>query len=68
MANRRRYTTYQDVKDAIREYYGSHYKPDGAFGKISNHKDIGTVQKYLNNIDTLDIYTKMTDHSVINII
>ena len=44
-ANRHRYTTWKEVKDAIREYYGDHYKPDRASNEISNLKQIGTVQK-----------------------
>ena len=56
------------MKDAIREYYGEYYKPDRAFNKLSDHKETGTVQKYLNDINRLHVYTKMTDHHLINII
>ena len=62
------YTTWEEVKDAIREYCGNHYKPDGAFKQISDLKQTGSVQKYLNKIDGLNVYAKMTDHHLINII
>ena len=44
-ANRHRYTTWKEVKDAIREYYGNYYKPERAFKKISDLKLTNTVQK-----------------------
>ena len=42
--------------------------PDRAFNEISDLKQTGTVQKYLNDIDRLNVYAKMTDHHLINII
>ena len=62
------FNTWEEVKEAIREYYGDHYKPDRAFNEISDLKETGTVQKYLNNIDRLNVYAKMTDSHLINII
>ena len=53
---------------AIREYHGNHYKPDRAFNEISDLKQMSTVQKYLNHIDRLNVYAKMTDHHLLNII
>ena len=53
---------------AIREYYGDHYKPDRAVNEISDLKQTGTVQKYLNYIDRLNVCAKMTDHHLINIV
>ena len=66
--NRHRYVTCEEVKDAIRDYYGDHYKPDRAFNKIRDLKQTGIVQKYLNYIDGLNVSAKMTDHYLINII
>ena len=37
-ANKHRYTTWKQVKDAIREYYSDHCKPDEAFNEISDLK------------------------------
>ena len=67
-ANRYSYTTWEEVKDAIREYNRDHYEPGRAFQEICDLKQTGTVQKYLNDIDRLNVYAKMTDHHLINII
>ena len=67
-SDQHRFYAWGEVKDAIREYYGNHYKPDRAFNEISDLKETGTVQKYLNDIDRLNVYAKMTDHHLINII
>ena len=68
IANRYRHTTREAVKDAIRKYYGAYYKPDMAFNDISDLKQTDNVQKYLNNIDRFNVYVKMTNHHLINII
>ena len=44
IANRYMYTTWEEVKNAIREYYEDHYKPDRAFNEIRDLKQTGTVQ------------------------
>ena len=67
-SNKQRFNAWREVTAAIREYYGDHYKPDRAFNKISDLKQTGTVQKYLNDIDRLNVCAKMTDHHLINII
>ena len=67
-ANRHGYTTWEEVKDVIREYYGNHYKPDWDFDEFRDLKQTGTVQKYLNDIDRLNVYARMTDHHVSMII
>ena len=66
--NNHRFNACKEVKDAIREYYGDHYKLDRALNEISDLKQTGTVQKYLNDMDRLKVYAKMTDHHLINII
>ena len=67
-SNKHRFNAWEEVKEAIREYCGNHYKPGRAFNEISDLKQTGTVQKYLNDIDRLNDYAKMTDHHLINII
>ena len=67
-SNKHRFIAWREVTAAIREYYGDHYKPDRAFNEISDLKETGTVQKYLNDIYRLNVYAKMTDHHHINII
>ena len=67
-SDQHRFYAWGEVKDAIREYYGNHYKPDRAFNEISDLLETGTVQKYLNDINRLNVYAKMTDHHLINII
>ena len=67
-SNKNRFNAWREVTAAMREYYGDHYKPNRAFNKISDLKQTGTVQKYLNDIDRLKVYAKMTDHHLINII
>ena len=67
-ANRDRYTAWEEVKDTIRQYYGDHYQPERAFNDISYLKQTGMVRKYINNINRLTAYAKMTDHHLINII
>ena len=67
-SNKHRFNAWREVADAIKEYYGDHYKPDRAFNKINDLKQTGTVQKYLNDIDRLNVYAKITDHHHINII
>ena len=67
-SNKHRFNAWREVTAAIREYYSDHYKLDRAFNKISDLKQTGTVWKYLNDIDRLNVYAKMTDHHLINII
>ena len=67
-ANRHRSTVWEKVNNIIREDYDDHYKPNRVLNKISDVKQTGTVQKYLNDIDRLNIYIKMTDHYLLNII
>ena len=67
-SNKDRFYAWEEVKDAIREYYSDHYKLDRAFNKICDLKQEGTVQKYLNDINRLNVYAKMTDDHLINII
>ena len=67
-SNKHRFNAWEEVKEAIRKYYGDHYKPDRAFNKISDLKQTGNVQKYLNDIDRLNVSAKMSDHHFINII
>ena len=67
-SNKHSFNAWREVTNDIREYYGDLCTPDRAFNEISNVKETGTVQKYLNDIDRLNIYTKMTDHHLINII
>ena len=54
-SNKHRFNAWEELKDAIREYYGDHYKLNRAFNEISNLKQTGTVQKYLNHIDRLNV-------------
>ena len=67
-SNKYRFNAWRVVTAASWEYYSDHYKPDRAFNEISDLKQTGTGQKYLNNIDRLDVYAKMTDHYLISII
>ena len=67
-SNKHRFNPLEEVKEAIRQYYGNHYKLDRAFTKIRNLKQTDTVQKYLNYIDRLNVYAKMTDYHLLNII
>ena len=67
-SNTHRFNAWEEVKDAIRKYYGNHYKPDKAFNEINDLKQTSTVQKYLNDIDRLNVYTKMANHHLINLI
>ena len=50
-SNKHRFNALREVTTAIREYYGDHYKPDRSFHEISDLKQTGGVQKYLNDID-----------------
>ena len=59
-ANKYRYATCKQVKNAIREYYSDDCTPDWAFSEISDLWQIGTVQKLLNNINRLNVYAKIT--------
>ena len=67
-SNKHKFNGWEEVKDAIREYNGNHYKPDRAFNEISDLKQTGTVQKYLYDIDRLNVYAKMSNYHLINII
>ena len=67
-SNKHKFNTWREVMTAIREYYGDHYKPDRAFNQISDLKQTSTIQKYLHDIDRLNVYAKMIDHHLINII
>ena len=58
----------EEIKDAIMEYYGNCYKPDRDFNEISDFKQTSTVQKYVNYINRHNIYVKMNNHYLINII
>ena len=65
-AKKHGFNVWRDVTNAIREYYGDRYKSDRAFNEISDRKQTGTVQKYLNNIDRLNVSAKMTNYYPIN--
>ena len=52
----------------MREYYSNYNKPHKAFQEICKLKQTGTVQKYLYDIDKVNLYTKMINHYLINII
>ena len=67
-SNKHRFNAWKEVAITVREYYSDHNKPDSAFNEISDLKQTGTVQKYLNDIDRLNVYAKMTDPHLINII
>jgi len=67
-ANRHRYQEWSEVKEILRGYYGDHYQADKAYNDIVALKQTGSVQKYLNDLDKLNVYTEMTDHHLINII
>ena len=67
-SNKHRFNAWEEVKDAIQEYYSNYYKPDRAFNEICDLKQTGTLQTYLNDIDRLNVYAKMTDDHQMNII
>ena len=67
-SNKHRFNAWREVTDSIREYYGDHYKLDRAFNEINDLKQTGTMQKYMNDIDLLNVYVKMTEDYLINII
>ena len=67
-ANRHRSTVWEKVNNIIREDYDDHYKPNRVLNKISDVKQTGTVQKYLNDIDRLNICAKITNHHLMHII
>ena len=67
-SNKYRFNAWEAVKVVIIEYYGDYYKLDRAFNKISDLKQTGTVQKYLIDIDRLNVYARMTNNHLINII
>ena len=48
------------------KFHSDHYKPNRAFNTISDLKQIGRVQKYLNDINRLNVCAKMTDHHLIS--
>ena len=56
------------MKKSIREYYGDHYRKDKAYNEIIALKQTGSVQKYLNDINRLNVHAGMTNHHLINII
>ena len=67
-SNKHRFNAWREVADASKEYYSYYYEPDRAFNEINDLKQTGTVQKYLNDIDRLNVYAKMTHYHLINII
>ena len=67
-ASRQECHTWEDVKKSIREYYGDHYWKDKAYNEIIALKQTGSVQKYLNDINWLNIHAGITNHHLINII
>ena len=54
------------MKDPIGEHYGDHYKLYKALNEISDLRQTGTVQKYMNHINRLNVYTNMTYYHLIN--
>jgi len=67
-ANRHRYQEWSEVKEALRGYYEDHDQADKAYNDIVALKQTGSVQKYLNDVNKLNVYADMTDHHLINII
>src|SRR5437868_14271315 len=66
-ANRHRHDNWQDVKKAIRVYYGDHYRSDKAYNEIVALRQRGTVQKYFTQIDHVNVYASMTVRHLSNI-
>ena len=66
--NKDRYNDLEEVKDTIRKYNSNHYKPNRAFNEMRNLRETSIVQQYLNNIERRNVYAKITDHYLINII
>ena len=64
-SNKHRFNAREEFKDAISKYYGDYYKPNRAFNEINDLKQTGAVQKYLNDIDGLNVSAKMTNHHLI---
>ena len=67
-SNKYRFNAWKEVKNAIREHYSNYYKLDRALNKISDLLQTGTVQKYLNDINRLNVYAKMTNYHLIKMI
>jgi len=67
-ANSHRYQEWSKVKEALWGYHGDHYQADKAYNDIVALNQTGLVQKYLNNLNRLNVYAEMTDHHLINII
>ena len=65
-SNKHKFNAWEEVKDAIREYYSDHYKPDRPINKITDLEQTGSVQQYLLDIDRLNVCAKMTNHHLIN--
>ena len=67
-ANRTMYANWEGVKEAIRQYYGDHYQQNKAYNCIVALKMTSRVQKYLHNINWLNVYAGVTNHHLINMI
>ena len=67
-SNYHRFNGGEEVKDAMREYYADNYKLDRVFNVISDLQEAGTVHKYLEDIDRHNVYAKITNYHLINII
>ena len=67
-ANKDKYSSWAEVQTGIELYYGDHYCADRAHLEIHELRQTGSVQDYLNEIDSLNTYTKIPDRAIINII
>ena len=66
--NKDKYSSWAEVQTGIDLYYGDHYRADRAHLEIHELRQTGPVQDYLNEIDRLNTYAKITDRAMINII
>ena len=59
---------WKEVKDTMRKYNSNYYVLDRALNEISDFKQTGAIQKYLNDINRLNVYAKMIGYYRINMI
>ena len=67
-ANESKYTTWDEVKKALLDYFGDHYRADRSHQQMLKLKQHGDVLHYLATLDELNIYVGLSEAELIRII
>ena len=67
-ANESKYTTWNEVKKALLDYFGDHYRVDRSHQQMLKLKQYRNILHYLATLDEHNIYVSLSEAELIRII